>query len=73
MYLTFEAEYQDENDKTHVEDCADLASARSYARRVSRKTGALVYVVATNASGERVGAECYAYGRRDHTEGRVAA
>lgn len=48
-----------------------LPKARSHARYLSAKDhDLLVYVIADDGS-ERVGAECYAYGRRDSADGRM--
>ena len=74
--LTYSTEYLDDADKLHTREFgSDLSRARAQARRLSAKDHHLmVYVVATEDhrdSLERVGAEAYAYGRRDHTEGRM--
>ena len=64
-YLT---EYEDDDGKTQVKDHGrDLAAARAYARKMSRK-GELVYIVGCTET-ERIGQEVYAQGRRDSVDG----
>jgi hypothetical protein len=71
--MDYTTEYLDENDKVVVAHFSrDLAKARNRARYLSRRdNNLLVYVVADNGS-ERVGAEAYAYGRRDSADGQMS-
>lgn len=69
FYLT---EYEDDTGVIKTRDFeADLSRARGYARRLSAKDHALLVYVVACTDADRVGAECYAYGRRDHADGRM--
>ena len=67
---TFVTEYQeDDSDKCVLRDSHhDLAGARSHARRLTRKSNLLVYVMACDDDDVCVGAEVYACGRRSHAD-----
>ena len=69
FYVT---EYEDDDSKIRTQQFGcDLAKARRRARYLSRKDHSLmVYVVACTHE-DRVGAEAFAYGRRDHVEGKI--
>lgn len=73
--MSYMVEYEDDDGKIQYREFDSINRARGYARRLSAKNHSwMVYVVALDdREGGRVGAEAYAYGRRDHTEGRMAA
>lgn len=73
MVTDYFTEYEDAEGQIRQKDYVeDIHAARNKARYLTRRNqDLLVYVVACDAEG-RVGAECYAKGRRDHVEGRMS-
>lgn len=73
--LTYLTEYENEDGKIVTREFGgDLQKARAHARRLTKgfDNPRLAYVIACTAS-DRIGGECYAYGRRDHVDGVMAA
>lgn len=75
--FTYIAEFEDDGEIKTREFGASLMKARGYARRLSAKrTDLIIYVVAIEErlhDCDRVGAEAYAFGRKDHADGRIEA
>ncbi len=72
--LTYLTEYQDDNDKCQQRDFGtDLGKARRHARYLTAKDHSLLVYVVACSDEAREGAEAYAYGRRDHADGKMAA